>query len=126
MRQAAAALAIGAGVGFGVPGIVGLDHFARTGDVWMWLGFPTYGDGPFERIGIETSVPLLGGFVVVCAAEVALGVSILKRAPHTRTASYSLLPLELAYWIGFALPAGTVLGLARVALMAKLGRRPPA
>jgi len=32
-------------------------HFAERGDVWTFLGFPTYGRGPSEDIGIETAVP---------------------------------------------------------------------
>jgi hypothetical protein len=123
MRRAASGAAIGAGLGFGIPGLVGLGHFVRTGEVWTFLGFPTYGDGPFERIGLETSVPLLGGFFVLCSAEVALGVLILMCSPYARAASYALLPVELAFWIGFALPIGLVLGLTRVALMARISRR---
>jgi hypothetical protein len=117
MRRAAGGAAIGAGLGFGIPAAVGIGHFVRTGEVWLFLGFPTYGDGPFERIGLETSVPLLGGYLVVCAAEVVLGVLILKRRPYARAASYALLPFELAFWVGFALPFGIVLGLIRVALL---------
>jgi hypothetical protein len=117
MRRAAGGAAIGAGLGFGIPAAVGIGHFVQTGEVWLFLGFPTYGDGPFEQIGLETSVPLLGGYLVVCAAEVVLGVLILKRRPYARAASYALLPLELAFWVGFALPFGLVLGLIRVALL---------
>ncbi|MDP8927045.1 MAG: hypothetical protein M3O70_00310 [Actinomycetota bacterium] len=29
--------------------------------------FPTYGDGPFEAIGVRTTAPLLAGFPTVCA-----------------------------------------------------------
>jgi hypothetical protein len=35
------------------------------------LGFPTYGGGPFEDAGIQTSVPLLVSFLLVCVGEVA-------------------------------------------------------
>ena len=37
-----------------------LAYFAATGEVWTFLGFPTYGGGPFERWGVSTSVALLG------------------------------------------------------------------
>lgn len=119
MSRAAGGVAIATGLGFGIPGIPGIGHLARTGEVWTFLGFPTYGGGPFEHVGLKTTIPLLGGFLVVCCAEVALGVLTLKRTPHARTLSYALLPVELAFWVGFALPIGPVLGLARVALMAK-------
>ena len=105
------------GLGFGLPGMVGAVHLARTGQVWTFLGFPTYGGGPFERIGLATSVPLLAGFVLVCLAEAVVGVLLLVGAPHAVTASHALLPFELAFWIGFALPLGPPLGLARTVLL---------
>jgi hypothetical protein len=64
------------------------------------LDFPTYGSGPFEDVGVETTTPLLIAFVLACAAELAVG-----------------LPLELAFWIEFALPVAIALGLARTALV---------
>lgn len=35
-----------AGFGFAIPGAFGVRHFASTGQVWQFLGFATYGDGP--------------------------------------------------------------------------------
>lgn len=117
MRVAAAVCSLVLGVGFGLPGVVGALHLARTGEIWMFLGFPTYGSGPFERWGIPTSVALLAGFVVVCAAELVLGVMILADAPGTKALAIALLPFEFAYWVGFALPLGPPLGIARTVLL---------
>ena len=117
MRVAAAACSLVLGVGFGLPGAVGALHLARTDEVWRFLGFPTYGNGPFERWGLPTSVALIVGFVVVCAAELALGVMILANAPGTRVFAIALLPFEFAYWVGFALPFGPPLGIARTVLL---------
>jgi len=117
VRTAAGLVTILLGLGFGVPGVIGALHLRRTGEVWSFLGFPTYGGGPFTRLGVETSVPLLVGFVIVCAAEVALGVAILLDTPHVGWASAALLVPELVFWIGFALPFGPPLGLARVLLL---------
>lgn len=115
----AAGLASGLlGLGFGVPCLLGLIHLARTGEVWTFLGFPTYGGGPFARIGVESTVPLLAAYLVVCVAEVAVAALILVGSPAAATASWSLLPFELVFWIGFALPFGPPLGLARVVLLA--------
>ncbi len=118
MRVAAGCASLLLGLGFGIPGLLGLIHFARNGEVWTFLGFPTYGDGPFERIGLPTSTPLLAAFVAVCAAEVVLGVLILLDRPHAGLLSWLLLPVEVVFWVGFALPAGPPLGLARVVLLA--------
>jgi hypothetical protein len=117
MVTAAALCSLVLGLGFGIPGIFGTIHFARTGEVWMFLGFPTYGGGLFERIGLPTSVPLLIGFVVVCLAEVAVGVMLLLDVPHASTAAYLLLPFEFVFWIGFALPYGPPFGIARTILL---------
>lgn len=117
MRTAAGLLALVAGLGFGLPGVFGALHYARTHEVWQFMGFPTYGGGPFERFGIETSVPLLVGFVVVCAAEVVVGVLLIAGYGAAPALSYLLLPLELVFWAGFALPFGPVLGVARVAVL---------
>jgi hypothetical protein len=106
-----------AGLGFGIPCAFGIAHLARTGEVWEFLGFPTYGEGPFDKVGLKTSVPLLAGFQAVCVAEVGLAVAIWRRSPRAATLSHALLPFELAYWIGFALPLGPPTGLARTAMV---------
>ncbi len=117
MVTAAAICSLVLGLGFGLPAIVGARHFAQTGEVWMFMGFPAYGGGPFERIGLLTSVPLLIGFALVCLAEVAVGVMLLLDVPHAATVSYLLLPFEFVFWIGFALPFGPPLGIARTILL---------
>lgn len=117
MRVAAAACSLVLGLGFGLPGVFGAVHLARTGEVWSFLGFPTYGGGPFERWGVPTSVALISGFVLVCVAEVVLSVMILAGVPGARVLAVALLPFELAYWVGFALPFGPPLGIARTLLL---------
>ena len=101
------------GLGFGLPCVFAVRHVARTGDVRTFMGFPTYSNGPFEPIGIPTSTPLLLGFRAVCLAEVALGCLIWSGAPGATVISLALLPAEFAFWIGFALPFGPPVGIAR-------------
>lgn len=79
------------------------------------MGFPTYGGGPFEHLGLRTSAPLLVGFVAVCALEVVLGLFLLFGPSAALWASFALLPFELAFWWGFALPFGFLFGALRVA-----------
>jgi hypothetical protein len=117
MRPAAAAISVFLGLGFGLPGVFAVRHFAQTGEVWTFMGFPTYGNGSFERIGIHTSTALLVGFLAVCVAEVALGAMLWADSPYALVASCLLLPLELAFWIGFALPLGPPLGIARTLVL---------
>ena len=117
MRTAAGLVSVFLGLGFGLPSVFAILHFARTGKVWTFLGFPTYGGGPFERIGLATSLPLLVGFLAVCVAEVVVGVMLLMGASRAPKLSHALLPFEFFYWVGFALPAGPPLGLVRTMLL---------
>lgn len=80
-------------------------------------GLPDLRRGPFEDIGLKTTVPLLVLFLLVCAAEVLAGWLLWQRRRAGAVLALALLPLEFAFWIGFALPAGPVLGLARTALV---------
>lgn len=113
------------GVGFGVPSLYGIWYFARTGQVASFLGFPTYGDGPFDRAGISTSLPLLISFLVVCTAEIGVGWLLWHQRSAAAMVSVTLLPIELLFWFGFDLPYGPPLGFLRTAavLTALLMRR---
>lgn len=102
-----------AGLGFGLPGVYGMIHYQSTQEVWTFLGFPTYGSGPFEDRGIDTSVPLLATFNALCAAEIASGWLLWRRRKAGAVLSLAILPLELAFWYGFDLPYGPPLGVAR-------------
>ena len=94
------------GLGFGLPGVYGIAHFARTGTIARFMGFPAYGEGPFERLGIRTSVPLLSAFVGVCAAECVAGGLLWRNRRSGAVLGLALLPVESVFWIGFALPVG--------------------
>ncbi len=117
MTQAAAILAWISGLGFGLPAVFGLRYFAQYDEVWTFMGFPTYGGGPFERWGIPTSVPLLAGFIAVCAAELVVGVLLWSGLSIGLWLALALLPFEMVYWIGFALPYGPIPGAARTVLV---------
>lgn len=113
LSKVAGGLSLLLGLGFGIPGMIGTVRFADYGSVWQFMGLPTYGNGPFVDVGIPTTVPLLVGFVVVCAAEVVVGVLLWVWPRLGGWLSIALLPFEVAYRIGFALPFGPVLGALR-------------
>lgn len=73
MMKAAALLSWASGLGFGLPGIYAIWHFADYGSVAMVFGFPAYGLGTFENFGVTTSIPLLVLFPLVCVAECVAG-----------------------------------------------------
>ena len=66
---------------------------------------------------VETTTPLLIAFVLVCSAELVVGWMLWRRKRAALAISLALLPLELAFWLGFALPVAIALGLARTALV---------
>jgi TRAP-type C4-dicarboxylate transport system permease small subunit len=102
---------------FGLPCVYAIWYLADRGHVWTFMGFPTYGEGPFEDIGIETTVLLLGAFLLVCAEELVAGWMLWQRRRAGVMLALALLPLEFAFWIGFALPLGPVLAVARTAVI---------
>jgi hypothetical protein len=122
LTRSAGVLAWLLGLGFGLPGVYGTWYFLDHGRVWTFLGFSTYGDGPFEKVGIHTSVPLLLAFLLVCAAELTLGWWLWHGRPGNRVFAALLLPVELVFWVGFALPLGPVVGFVRTALVLAGGR----
>lgn len=118
MRTGAGWVTIFLGLGFGIPCAVGLRHFAEFGEVWTFLGFPTYGGGPFERVDLPTSTPLLVAFFAVCMAQVVVGGLLIAGVSWAPVVFWVLLSLSLVCWIGFSLPFGPVLGtLAAVLLL---------
>ena len=118
MTKLAAVLSWLLGLGFGLPCVYAIWFLADRGRVWTFLGFPTYSQGPFEDIGLATTVPLLVAFLLVCVAEVVVGWLLWQRRRAGGVLALALLPLEFAFWIGFALPLGPVVGLARTVLLA--------
>jgi hypothetical protein len=112
-RRVAAASSAVLGFGFGVPCAYGIWHLARRGEIATTLGYPTYGKGPFEAVGVPTTVPLMSAFLGVCFGEVACAWLLWKGRPSGRTVALWLLPLEGSFWVGFALPFGPPLGIAR-------------
>jgi hypothetical protein len=83
----------------------------------MFLGFPTYGDGPFEDVGIHTTVPPLVAFLLVCVAELVAEWLLWRHRRRGGLLALALLPLELPFWTDFALRLGPVAGLARTVLV---------
>jgi hypothetical protein len=117
MRLASGVLSVFLGLGFGIPCVFAIRHLSETGEVWMFLGFPTYGGGPFDAIGVPTTVALLVAFLTVCVAQVVVGVLVVTGITWAPMASYLLLPVAMVFWIGFALPVGPLLGVTSAVLL---------
>lgn len=116
MRIAAVLFAFN-GLGFGIPCILGMRSLAAGQGVAIVMGFPAYGGGVFERVGIASTVPLLAGFLVVCALEVLAGAWLWGGSQGAAVFALALLAPAMVYWIGFSLPFGPVFGLASALLI---------
>ncbi|HLC03257.1 MAG TPA: hypothetical protein VJK02_09490 [Anaerolineales bacterium] len=105
------------GIGFGVFCIPAIRNLSMGRDMPMVMGFPAYGRGPFERIGIPTTVPLLAGFLLVCTLEVAAGLLLWGGSKVGAILALALLPAGAIFWWGFALPFGPIFAVASTVLI---------
>ena len=105
------------GLGFGLPCIYGIWYFLKYDSIATFMGFPTYGHGPFEKFGINTSVPLLTGFLLVCTLECICGWGVWNGDKGSAVLSLAIIPLELFFYIGFALPFGPLVMVIRIILL---------
>jgi hypothetical protein len=87
--------------GFTIPAIVSV---AQGHSIIYTGGSPTYGDGPFERIGVPTTVPLLVAFLATCLIQLVGGGLLIWLRPS----GFVVLPvgmlLTATFWWGFDLP----------------------
>lgn len=81
------------------------------------LASPAYGGGPFERFGIESSVPLVAAFLVVCCLEVVAAWLVWNGAVVGAWLSLALVPVGAIFWYGFALPLPPVFAVTRTVLL---------
>ena len=98
-----------AGVGLGVFCIPAIGNLLGGRDIPIVMGFPAYGQGPFEQVGIRTSAPLLVAFLVVCTLEVVAGVLLWGGYRSGAILALVLLPAAGVFWWGFTLPFGSLL-----------------
>jgi hypothetical protein len=87
--------------GFAIPAIVSV---GQGHGIIYTFGNPTYGDGPFERIGVPTTVPLLAGFLAACVVQVVGGGLLLWPRPSGIVVSVVGMLLSATFWWGFNLP----------------------
>ena len=81
------------------------------------MGYPTYGNGPFEKIGVHTTTPLLFGFLLVCALECIAGWGLWSGDKGSAILSVGIIPIEMIFFIGFALPFGPPFLIIRMILL---------
>jgi hypothetical protein len=75
------------------------------------LGFPAYGQGPFEQVGLPTTIPLLAAFLLVCLLEAVAGFFLWRGYKSGAVLALVLLPVGGIFWWGFALPIPPIFAL---------------
>jgi hypothetical protein len=91
--------------GFAIPAIVSV---GQGHGIIYTFGNPTYGNGPFERIGVPTTVPLLTAFLAACAVQVTGGVLLLRPRPSGIVVTATGMLLSAIFWWGFDLPLASL------------------
>jgi len=105
-------------LGFGGPTPFAAAHLLRTGSLPIFMGaFPAYGGGLFQRLSPEAFVVCLGLFAAVCALDAYSAVLVWNAERIGAVLMLALVPFELAFWLGFALPIPPVFAVARLALL---------
>ena len=105
------------GLGFGVCCLPALRNLASGRDIPFIMGFPAYGHGPFERIGIPSTVPLIAGFLLVCVLECVAGWSLWGGHRWGAVLALVLVPAGAFFWWGFALPIPPIFAVVRTILI---------
>jgi hypothetical protein len=91
-------------VGFGVFCIPAIRNLMMGKSIPFVMGFPAYGQGPFERAGIPTTIPLLVAFLLVCILEGVAGFLLWGGYRSGAILALVLVPVGAIFWWGFALP----------------------
>lgn len=120
-RIAAVQLAL-LSLGFGIAGVLGVEHAARTGQIWgADGGFPTYDPAGFERWGFEIDViPAILAFIGACLIGVVGAILLWLRSTAVVGSILAIVAtaLQAVFWVAFDLPFGPPGGAIVVILVA--------
>lgn len=117
--RASAALMWLVALGFGAPTPYAAVRLLRDGKLPTFIGmFPMYGGGFFERASHRTFVAVLGLFALLCVVEGFAGWQLWQGARLGAWMTILLLPIEIVFWAGFALPIPPTLAVVRLVLLA--------
>jgi len=105
--------------GFGIPAPFVASHFLRERTLPSFMGlFPMYGGGLFDRFSPEVFGVLLGLFTALCAFEAYAGWLLWNGEKLGAIITLALLPIEVVFWAGFAVPFPPLIAVARLGLLA--------
>lgn len=105
-------------IGFGAPAPFVASFLLGERRLPTFMGlFPMYGGGLYGRWSPEVFAVLLGLFAAVSALELFAAVLLWNAEPLGALLTLALLPVEIIFWAGFALPIPPLIGLVRIALL---------
>jgi hypothetical protein len=64
------------GLGFRIPGVIGMAHLARSGEIWTLWGFPTYDDGSVRARRRQHDGATDGRVRRLCGGELVTGTML--------------------------------------------------
>ena len=104
--------------GFGIPAPFVASHLLRERTLPSFMNlFPMYGGGVFDRFSPEVFGVLLGLFTALCALEAYAGWLLWNGERLGALITLALLPIEVVFWAGFAVPFPPLIAIARLALL---------
>lgn len=104
-------------IGFGIFCLPAIRNLRTGRDIPIIMGFPAYGRGPLERMGVSTTVPLRAGFLLVCILEGVAGGLLWNGHKAGGILALALLPAGAIFWWGFALPFPPIFAVVRTILI---------
>ena len=105
--------------GFGLPAPLVTRHLLERQELPMFFDlFHMYGGGLFARFSPETFAILLALFTGLCVVEAIAGWMLWNGAQAGGVLVLALLPFEIAFWAGFAVPFPPLIALVRLGLLA--------
>jgi hypothetical protein len=104
-------------VGFGVFCFPAIRNLLNGQPIPIVMGFPAYGRGSFERVGLPTTVPLLVAFLLVCILEAVAGFLLWQGYTSGAILALVLLPVGGVFWWGFDLPIPPIFALVWTSLI---------
>ena len=105
-------------VGFGLPALPIAAYVRSEGRLpWLWDLFPMYGGPWWDSLTVNQFIATLFAFAGLTAVVAVGGVLLWRGRRAGAVLAVAPIPLEVAFWIGYALPIPPVLAVARVALV---------
>ena len=107
-----------AGLGTAASEIPAIAHMVQNRTFPVVFGIPLMGSWFSERLGIDFTIRAAIAFTLVSALEALAGYWLWKSDRRGGRLGLALLPAASFFWILFEIPAGIVLGPARLAALA--------